>query len=130
MGRPVLMGRRTWQSIGRPLPGRTNVVLTHDAGDTEAARQAVHDALRGAGTTGPPEVFVIGGAEVFAQFLPEARRLYLTEIDRVFRQLRFRAVGAWRPGARRLARNRAPATGQRAGLRLRLRRLRAAPGHR
>ena len=95
MGCPVLMGRRTWQSIGRPLPGRTNVVLTRDrgfapdgvvvAGDAAAARQAVHDALRGAGTAAPPrEAFVIGGAEVFAQFLPGADRLHLTEIDHAF----------------------------------------------
>ena len=94
MGCPVLMGRRTWQSIGRPLPGRTNVVLTRDggfapdgvvvAGDVAAARQAVCDALRGVGAPGPREAFVIGGAEVFAQFLPGADRLYLTEIDHAF----------------------------------------------
>ena len=94
MGCPVLMGRRTWQSIGRPLPGRTNVVLTRDAGftadgvvvagDPAAARQAVRSALRGTGAAAPHEAFVIGGAEVFAQFLPGADRLHLTEIDHAF----------------------------------------------
>ena len=94
MGCPVLMGRRTWQSIGRPLPGRTNVVLTRDAGfaadgavvahDVASARRAVRDALRGADAQGPREAFVIGGAEVFAQFLPDAGRLHLTEIDHAF----------------------------------------------
>ena len=94
MGCPVLMGRRTWQSIGRPLPGRTNVVLTRDAGfaadgavvarDMAAARRAVRDALQGTSAPGPREAFVIGGAEVFAQFLPGADRLHLTEIDHAF----------------------------------------------
>ena len=94
MGCPVLMGRRTWQSIGRPLPGRTNVVLTRDGGfaadgavvarDVASARQAVRDALRAADASGPREAFVIGGAEVFAQFLPVADRLHLTEIDRAY----------------------------------------------
>ena len=94
MGCPVLMGRRTWQSIGRPLPDRTNVVLTRDAGfaadgavvagDPAAARQAVRDALRSAGAAAPREAFVIGGAEVFAHFLPDADRLHLTEIDHAF----------------------------------------------
>ena len=93
MGCPVLMGRRTWQSIGRPLPGRLNVVLTRDAAfapqgavvahDLDGARRIVRDALRGAGP-GPHDAFVIGGAEVFAQFLPVARRLHLTEIDHAF----------------------------------------------
>lgn len=97
MGRPVLMGRRTWQSIGRPLPGRLNVVLTRDAAfapqdavvahDVASAQQIVRDALRSAGP-GPGsdshDAFVIGGAEVFAQFLPVADRLYLTEIDHAF----------------------------------------------
>ena len=94
MGCPVLMGRRTWQSIGRPLPGRTNVVLTRDTGfaangavvarDMAAARRAVQDALWGTSAPGPREAFVIGGAEVFAQFLPGADRLHLTEIDHAF----------------------------------------------
>ena len=97
MGRPVLMGRRTWQSIGRPLPGRLNVVLTRDAAfapqgavvahDLDSARRIVRDALRGAGSgsgSDAHEAFVIGGAEVFAQFLPIADRLHLTEIDHAF----------------------------------------------
>ncbi|MCZ7648499.1 MAG: dihydrofolate reductase [Planctomycetota bacterium] len=79
MGHPVVMGRKTWASIGRLLPGRENVILTRDpafklAGATicrspEEALEKLQDA---------GEIFVIGGAEVYAQFLPRADRLYLT----------------------------------------------------
>ena len=99
MGSPVVMGRRTFESIGRALPGRLNVVLTRDAGyavppgvvvagdraRAEAAvRGALPDAGGGAAAERPPQAFVIGGAEVFAQFMPHAARLYLTEIERSF----------------------------------------------
>lgn len=89
MGRPVVMGRRTHESIGRALPGRLNVVLTRDrtfttpnvvvACDLDAAENAVQEAV-----SQPGEAFIIGGADVYAQALPRARRLYLTEIDHVF----------------------------------------------
>ena len=101
MGRPLVMGRRTFESIGRALPGRLNVVLTRQGGvgapgvvavaDAEAAAAAVSAALDEAARAAPEaartpsrEAFVIGGADVFAQFMPLARRLYLTEIDHVF----------------------------------------------
>lgn len=82
MGAPVIMGRRTHESIGRPLPGRRNIVVTRQ---TQAAwpgcevAHSLEEALTLAGDV--PEVFVIGGAELYAQALPRADRLYLTLID-------------------------------------------------
>ena len=82
LGCPVVMGRRTWDSIGTPLPGRRNIVLTRDpawhaAGAEPAASLA--DALALVGDA--PKVFVIGGAEVYAQAIAHADELVLTEID-------------------------------------------------
>ena len=83
MGHHLVMGRRTWASIGRPLPGRTMVVLTRDPGLEIPGVTVVHalsDALELARAAGDPEAFVIGGAEVFARALPLADRLYLTRV--------------------------------------------------
>ncbi|MFP4529932.1 MAG: dihydrofolate reductase [Halodesulfurarchaeum sp.] len=87
MGHPVIMGRRTYESIvdrlAEPLPGRLNVVLsTSDLDLPEGAVQAesVEEAIELAGKTGPETAYVVGGASVYEQFLPEADRLYLTEI--------------------------------------------------
>ena len=83
-GHPVVMGRRTWDSLPerfRPLPGRRNIVVTrNDAWTADGAERArsLNDALRLA--DGAAEVFVIGGAEIFAAALPVADRLVLTEI--------------------------------------------------
>lgn len=87
LGRPVIMGRRTFASIGRPLPGRTNIVVTRDkafqapgivvAPSLDAAHDiALGDALRRFVT----EIMVIGGAEIFAQWLTKADRLEITEV--------------------------------------------------
>ncbi len=81
MGRPIIMGRRTWDSIGRPLPGRTSIVLSRSAGFAPAGAIVVPDleqALVAAGAV--DEVFVIGGAQVYALALPRADRLYLTTV--------------------------------------------------
>jgi len=82
LGKPVVMGRRTFESIGRPLPGRRNIVVSRDpryrAEGVEVAR-GLDEALALAGAA--PEVMVIGGAQVYRQALPRARRLYLTHID-------------------------------------------------
>jgi dihydrofolate reductase len=85
MGHPVVMGRRTWESLPervRPLPGRRNVVVTrndswHGHGAERAA--SLDDALRLLGDA--PQVFVIGGAELYAEALPLADELQVTEID-------------------------------------------------
>ncbi len=88
MGHPVLMGRKTWDSLPsrvRPLPGRRNVVLTRQAGwQAEGAEvvSSLDDAL--ARLAGEGRVFVIGGAELYAAAMPLADALALTEIDREF----------------------------------------------
>jgi dihydrofolate reductase len=86
-GRPVVMGRKTFVSIGRPLPGRTNIVVTRDLGFradgvvvtysfTDAKAIATGDALRRFAT----EIAVIGGAEIYAQWMDSADRLEITEV--------------------------------------------------
>jgi dihydrofolate reductase len=81
MGCPVIMGRRTWESIGRALPGRRNVVVSRTPGYLAPGAEVVtslEDAWRA--VAGANEAFVIGGAQLYAQALPEADRIYLTDI--------------------------------------------------
>lgn len=85
LGHPVLMGRKTWDSLParfRPLPGRQNVVLTRQA-DLQLAGAQVASSLGAALQllAGAPQVFVIGGAQLYAQALPHANEMVLTEID-------------------------------------------------
>ena len=81
MGKPIVMGRRTWQSIGRALPGRQNIVVTRQTGfradgcDVVASTDAAIDAAGDA-----EEVMIIGGGEIYRQFLPLADRIYLTRV--------------------------------------------------
>lgn len=85
MGKPILMGRKTWESLGRPLPGRTNIVITRDSGYQAAGCVVVNSidaALQAAGEQ--DEVMVIGGAEFYRQVLPRADTLYLTRIHETF----------------------------------------------
>lgn len=85
MGGTMLMGRKTWESIGRPLPGRTSIVMTRDPGYRAEGVKVVHsldEAIRAAGDA--PELFVIGGASLFVDMLPMANRIYLTLIDHAF----------------------------------------------
>lgn len=87
MGKPLIMGRRTFESIGRPLPGRTSIVLTRDAsfeaegiviaGDRDGALRLAEQACA---RTGADEAMVIGGADIFDLFMGAADRLYLTEV--------------------------------------------------
>lgn len=82
VGKPLIMGRRTYDSIGRPLPQRTNIVLTRDPAfgpEGVLVARTPQDALRLAGDV--PEVIVFGGAEIFRLFLPMADRVYLTQVD-------------------------------------------------
>jgi dihydrofolate reductase len=81
LGKPLLMGRRTFESIGRPLPGRRNLVLTRGAGAFPAGIEPVA-SLEQAQALLPqaPELCVIGGATLFAQTLPTAHRFYLTQV--------------------------------------------------
>jgi dihydrofolate reductase len=88
MGCPVIMGRKTWDSLParfRPLPGRHNIVVTRQAGWQAEGATAAHrlaDAVAAAGSA--ERVFVIGGAELYAAALPQADELLLTELDADF----------------------------------------------
>ena len=86
-GHPIVMGRRTWESIGRPLPGRTSIVVTRqadfDAGfDDVVVAQDVPSALERAARAegGDEEIFIIGGSQIYEAALPHARRIYLTRV--------------------------------------------------
>jgi len=83
LGHPVIMGRKTWESLGKPLPGRENIVVTRAAG-YDAPGASVASSLDGALAlcAGEPTVFVIGGGELYAEALPVADGLVLTEIQR------------------------------------------------
>ena len=86
--KPLVMGRKTYQSIGRALPGRLNIVVTRDPAFHAEGVRVCHDlpaALRladqQATIDGVEEIMVMGGAQIYAQALPFASRLYLTEVD-------------------------------------------------
>ncbi len=89
LGKPVIMGRNTWRSLpSRPLPGRTNIVLTRDgsfepdrAVRSERFDEAVSIGREQAQEDGVDEVCVIGGASLFALALPKVHRIYLTDVD-------------------------------------------------
>lgn len=88
MGKPVIMGRKTWESIGRPLDGRLNIVVTrgapiaHDGVVTaRSLEEALGVARKRAEADGADEIAVIGGGEIYRQALPHADRIYLTEVD-------------------------------------------------
>jgi dihydrofolate reductase len=82
LNHPVIMGRRTWESLGKPLPGRENIVISRKPG-FEAPGASVAASVEGAIAlcTGEPVAFVIGGAEIYAAALSLADGLVLTEID-------------------------------------------------
>lgn len=87
LGKPVIMGRLTYESIGKPLPGRTNIVMTRDttwqAEGVERAsdlNEALAIARQIANATELEEVMVIGGASIYREALPQADRLYLTRV--------------------------------------------------
>jgi len=80
MGHTVLMGRKTWQSLGKPLSGRRNVVISRMPVPGVEAYRSIEEAL--AALRGEDRIFVIGGGEVYAQCLERADELYLTIVDR------------------------------------------------
>lgn len=91
MGKPIIMGRKTYESIGRPLPGRENIVVTRDKSYEAPGCTVIHDiqdvvklAMERSSNDNQDEMFVIGGAELFKLTFPYASRLYLTEIDHEF----------------------------------------------
>jgi dihydrofolate reductase len=87
MGKPIIMGRKTYESIGKPLPGRTNIVITSNREFSAEGVKVAHtidEAMNIADAVavleGAQEVVVIGGSEIYALFLPKTDRLYLTEV--------------------------------------------------
>jgi dihydrofolate reductase len=80
MGHAILMGRRTFESIGRPLPGRRNLVLTRDARWQAPGTEAVHSLDDALARAGEAALYVIGGAAVFSLAWPRVGRIELTEV--------------------------------------------------
>ena len=84
LGKPCIMGRKTWDSLPKkPLPGRTNIVVTRDSAFRESGAEVAHsfeEALGIAALESPPEIMIIGGAAIFAAMLPLAHRIELTEV--------------------------------------------------
>jgi dihydrofolate reductase len=88
MGKPIIMGRKQYETVGKPLPGRANIVVTRQesfapdgvivVGDLE---QALEKAKAVAQTDGVDEIMIIGGGDVYAQFLEHADRLYISHVD-------------------------------------------------
>jgi dihydrofolate reductase len=81
MGHPLVMGRKTFESIGRVLPGRRTIVITRQPHWTHAGVEAAHSLPEALSLAGPgDEVFVVGGGEVYAEAMPFAQRMVLTEV--------------------------------------------------
>ena len=88
LGKPVVMGRKTWESLGRPLPNRTNIVITRDANYTAEGAlvvPSIDEALiageEAALAAGVDEICIIGGAQIYAQAMDKATHLHVTHID-------------------------------------------------
>lgn len=82
MGKPIIMGRKTYESIGRPLPGRRNIVVTRNADYKVPGCEVVNSiAAAEALASAAEEVMMIGGATLYVDTLPIADRLYITEVD-------------------------------------------------
>ena len=88
MGKPIVMGRKQYETVGKPLPGRTNIVITRQKDyrrEGIVVFHSIEDALEKAGqiaaADGVDEIMIIGGGELYAQLMPRADRLYITHID-------------------------------------------------
>ncbi len=88
MGKPIIMGRKTYDSIGRPLPGRTNIVITRDSSWQAEGVEVAHTLAQAmtlgrlaCANAGADEAMVIGGEQIYRMTLPAADRLYLTEVQ-------------------------------------------------
>jgi dihydrofolate reductase len=87
LGKPIIMGRKTFDSIGKPLPGRANIVITRDTSwqhegvkVCHSAQEAIAMAESIAEIDGVDEVMVIGGSQIYAELLPKADRMYMTQV--------------------------------------------------
>ena len=86
LGKPIVMGRKTWESIGRPLPGRTNLVVSGNPAYEARGCTVVHgldEALAAAAGEGAEEIMIIGGARLYSEALPRADRILLTRVHGV-----------------------------------------------
>jgi len=84
---PLIMGRKTFDSVGRPLPGRRNIIITRQANLQIAGCDVVHslsEAIELAKSSGAAQISIVGGAEIFRQAMPLANRIYLTRIHAEF----------------------------------------------
>ena len=84
MGHPIIMGRKTFESIGKALPGRTNIVVTRNGNyhaEGIVVALSLDEAIRKAKEVDDQEIFIIGGGEIFNQAFPLADKLYLTLVD-------------------------------------------------
>lgn len=88
LGKPVVMGRKTWESLGRPLPNRTNIVITRDAdyaAEGALVVPSIDEALmageQAAQTAGVAEICIIGGAQIYVQAMDKATHLHVTHIE-------------------------------------------------
>lgn len=88
MGKPIIMGRRTYESLGKPLPGRTNIVITSkpdqvqgDVITVSSINEAIAKGKEIAAQSGVDEVFIIGGGQIYEAALPQTDRIYLTVIN-------------------------------------------------
>ena len=104
MGKPIVMGRKTFESIGRPLPGRTNIVISNNpdySAEGVAVVSSLEQALVYAGEValidGTEELMVIGGATVYAAAIPLADRLYVTEVHATVEGDAYLGDINWRP---------------------------------
>ncbi len=87
LGHPIIMGRKNFESIGKVLPGRTNIVLTRNMNFANANLKIAHslkEAFEIAKETGTDECFVIGGAEIYREALPFCQKLYITRVHGIF----------------------------------------------
>jgi dihydrofolate reductase len=89
LGKPCIMGRKTWESLPKkPLPGRTNIVVTRDktfAADGAVVAHGIDEAIELAGREQPPEIMILGGAEIYASVLTRATTIHLTEVHEDFK---------------------------------------------
>lgn len=84
MGHPIIMGRKTFDSIGRPLPNRRNIVITRNPDWKHEGVEAVTSIDEAVRLVGDTPACIIGGAQIYAEVLPHTDRLVVTEIDKVF----------------------------------------------
>jgi dihydrofolate reductase len=81
MGKTIVMGRKTWQAIGRPLPGRQNIIVSRNTGFVAAGAEVTDSLTNAVDLSEAEEVMVIGGGQLYVRALPLARRMILTLID-------------------------------------------------